>query len=160
MWLVDVTESAASPERSAQAFEAMRKVCEALCPVRQIHNVDLPELLGEYGAMHGESLLVSVDVFLKDPLGNIRSHCSVVNSHYVVLTVEGIVNEVDIRKRVMRPWTRGYLPCPASLSVILAVPHSCRPTWLWFPQRTMQQPCTLGTRHLRNQNVNNNLATP
>lgn len=103
MEVVEVREPAASPELGLHIVASMRKVREAMYPTSSLRNADFRELVVDHKLTQGESLLKSVDLVLRYHPYNARSVHKDVNDHYIVLTIDRMVDVVDLCERMMTP---------------------------------------------------------
>lgn len=74
----------------------MRKVLEAVYPVRSFYNVCFRRLVNKHELTHRESFLNSLFFVLVDMSYNVHSGREDANSHYYVLTLEGTVDAIEL----------------------------------------------------------------
>lgn len=95
--VLDMTESAGSPELASRVIKGKRKMREAMHSICSPHDVDFRKPVEEQKLMHARSLLGSVDLVLSDPPCTVRSCSEEANSHYNVFISEFIEDSVALR---------------------------------------------------------------
>lgn len=100
--VIDVAEPAASPEHGLQVIESMSKMPEEMCSVCPFHGFDFQHIVDDHELTRGEPSLDSAILVLNDPPYNVRSGLEDASSHYYVLTLEGMLDSVALRNRVMK----------------------------------------------------------